>query len=194
MKELVFDDDSNKNNVIDELVFEKKVLGHDAYTYYDKTYYDNSDLDVLVLLREKKKIQDKMSLEDVKKSVSKGLISIINKTKLTLEPDKCDKIENFCYSVLRHDMSYELTLRLSCYLLLLIQLGKNADEKLGEFLYLNGDSFNIYFSREFIRMFTDKSGVVDILFDKYIYQTEFFNDYCKMSKISEKVFKKEQNK
>lgn len=187
MKELKFDENFGKNKVIDELIFNKIVFGILAYTWYEDTYYDNSNIELLKSLKDvEPKIR--LSLEEVKEAIPDSAKKMINKVKLTLEPKVGDELEDYCYNLLRDDLSLASTIQYSCYILCLIQLGKDVSEKLQEIIFIYSTKFDLYVARDMILKFTDKKTYSENVFAKYIKEKELMDNYNKIIKISNKIF------
>lgn len=186
MEKMIFDEkEYTKNKVIDELIFQKLIYGIDAFTWFDNTYYDTQDIELLKSLKNEETTK-KRSKNEMKKIVPKEVFQMLNKTKLTLEPIVGDALEKCCINILCQDPSLSTTIRLSCYLLYLIQLGKNVDTKLDEILYNHSD-FDIYVAKGVILKYTDKKRYAEKVFDKYIYEVEYFNKLNKVKIISQKI-------
>ena len=187
MKELIFDENFGKNKVIDELIFNKIVLGISAYTWYDDTYYDNSNIELLKSLKDVEQ-KNRLSLEEVKETIPDSTRKMINKVKVTLDPKVGDKLEDYCYNLLCDDLSLASTIQYSCYILCLIQLGEDISEKLQEIIFLYSTKFDLYVARDMIIKFTDKKTYSENVFAKYIKEKEFMDNYNKIIKLSDKIF------
>lgn len=188
MREIIFDINKySKNDIINELIFLKTIYGEDVFTWYNNTYFDTTNLKLLNLLKDNEKNIKKLSVEEVKMLAPKEVFQMLNKTKLSLEPIVGEGLEKYCINILCEDISLALTIRLTCYLLYMIQLGKSIDDKLDEIMYNYKDEFNIYVCKSIILKYTDKRKYAKKVFNRFIYETEYFNELIKIKKINNKI-------
>ena len=188
MKELNFDEEKyNKNEVIDELIYNKIVLGQEAYTFYKEYYYDNTDLTVLKSLKDNE-VLPKATREEVEEMVPEELKNAIRNTMMALDPVRGIGFENCCYSIIGADTTLLNTIKRSCFLLYLIQLNREVKFKLKDIVNEDLDNFNIYVSKALILKYTDYEEYAEEVFNDCIEEFEYTENYQKVKKISDKVF------
>ena len=188
MKELNFDEEKySKNEVIDELIYNKVVLGQEVYTTFDEVYYDNTNLTLLKSLKDNE-VLSKATREEVEKMVPEEMKNEIRNTMMALDPVKGIGFENCCYSTIGADTTLLNTIKRSCFLLYLIQLNREVKFKLKDIVNEDLDNFNIYVSKALILKYTDYEEYAEEVFNDCIEEFEYTEGYQKVKKISDKVF------